>query len=158
MKLRALFLVPFLIFSLAIFSCDLAGGSDDLDIPSSGAENAPASADDAKALYLAASDAVFEEVNPLADDDSKELRPKILMTFDLGTQSANGITMKGTLTVDTTPDQDPTDYTFTDETDLTLNMEGTMDKFTVTDLNDSSKSYTVSGTIVNYMSMKQDLS
>ncbi|MDX9828020.1 MAG: hypothetical protein RBT73_09780 [Spirochaetia bacterium] len=162
MKLRPVFTVLILMMALGFLGCDLAGGSDDdLGIPSSGADNTPVSADDAKALYLAASEAVFDKVNPLNDDDSKGITPKAdadgfeTIDFPLEQLSGNGLTTSGRVSGKTKSEMpiNLAQGSYDLVNDITFDLNGTMDKFTVTDPNDPNKSYTVSGTLVHYMRM-----
>jgi len=161
LKASVLFLI------LALFSCNLSTGDtgDITDVPASGATTVPANADDAKSLYLEVSDALYDEIDPLGENESKSLLSKtakeiMQINQDLATVTRNGITMKGSVTgtIDSNMPTSPTGGSFSNTIDITVDMDGTMDQFEMTDPQDSTKKYTVSGTIKNKMHTKMSMS
>jgi hypothetical protein len=155
-----------LLLILTYFSCDLStSNTDDVtDIPASGATTVPTSDDEAKSLYLEVSDALYEKIDPLGENTSKNLlsmtaKEIINIDHDLAAVSGNGLTMKGTVKGTINADM-PTTLTagsFSNTIDITVNLEGTMENFTVTDPTDTTKSYTVSGTVNNTMHNKMSM-
>lgn len=154
MKKRAVLRILGLFLVFVFFSCDLGGDSTSLD------------SDEAKTLYLAASEALYDEVDPLGENSDKGFLSKAPVTenilHNLPSVSANGVTMSGTVTGTITTEM-PTSFPpetpgpFKNSIDITMNIEGTMDEVDVPDPNNSSNTYTVSGSIVHYMHMVMDM-
>jgi len=166
MKIRTVICTLILVLALGLSACNLNGsGSDDTDLPASGATTTPTNGEEAKALYLEVSEVLYDEIDPLGENESKALASKaakVAMTINqnLSEISRNGITMKGTVTgtIDSNMPTSSTAGSFSNTIDITVDMDGTMDQFEVVDPNDSTKKYTVSGTIKNKMHTKMSMS
>jgi len=152
MKKRAILGFFILLVILIFFGCDLGGDSASID------------SEEAKSLYLAASEALYDEVDPLGENSEKALSYKSLPRAPTALPSitTNGVQLTGTIDADvnsTMPSTftDDTSGTFTNSVKITFDIKGTMNEVTVQDPEDSTKKYTVSGTIEHYIKMDMSM-
>lgn len=153
MKKRAILGFFILLVILIFFGCDLGGDSASID------------SEEAKSLYLAASEALYDEVDPLGENSEKAISPKSIsggFTHKLPETSSNGVQLTGivegeinsTMPENITPD---TQGNFTNTVKITMNLKGTMDEVEVPDPDDPTKTLTISGTIEHYMKMEMEM-
>lgn len=156
---RGISVLLVLLTSLLLIGCpDPTGGSDDIA--------APTSADDAKAIYAEASTALFSAI----EDSSKGLKinSKAAMTMparDINVTWTNDhVSMSGTIKASGTmnfPDSSfAANNTYSNVVDMSVDVEldGTMTDLEVTDPEDATKKYTITGTISHVMSMDNTMS
>jgi len=148
-----------LLSSLLLIGCPSpTDGGDDVA--------APTSADDAKAIYAEASTALFSAI----EDSSKGLKinSKAAMTMPARNVTVNWsndhVTMSGTISASGTinfPDSSfapNTPYPNVVDMSVDVDLDGTMTDLEVTNPEDATKKYTITGTISHNMSMDNTMS
>ncbi|MDX9784326.1 MAG: hypothetical protein RBT72_06210 [Spirochaetia bacterium] len=153
MKRKSYFLLALFSVGFILGCSNLTGGGSDLD--------APTDADEAKAIYTDASNALFDAI----ESNSKSLRIHSKAAQALPEMNMNvnwkddHVSMTGTISGSGTIDFPETGFeagkTYNNVIVMSVDvdLDGTMTELEVADPNDASKTYTITGTISHTMNM-----